>query len=139
MNKAGFFLTLIFICFFSSCQAQVPEQVQRAFEIKYPNENDPDWAIDKNGNFETHFKKEGKYYRADFSPDGKWIETERSIKKKELPELVRRKIKSHYDDLKIVEIEETRHHAKGLFYDVEFIIDGKKQDVEFNVVGEILN
>lgn len=130
---------MVSVCILSSCQAQVPEAVKTGFEEKYPGEKHSKWKIDRNGNFETHFKKEGKEYRADFTPEGNWIETERSIKKKELPELVRQKLKSDYDDFKIVELEETRHHSKGLFYDVEIKKDGKKQDVEFNVNGKILN
>lgn len=136
MTKILFFLLL---CFLVSCQAQVPDEVQEAFEKKYPGENDPDWRIDRNSNFEAHFKKKGKHYRADFSPNGEWIETERSIKKKELPSLVRDRLKSEYNDFKIVELEETRHHSKGLFYDVELKKDGKKRDVEFTVNGEIIN
>ena len=132
-------LLLLTIFSLESCVAQVPDSVQEAFEEKYPGENDPDWRTDRNNNFEAHFKKDGKHYRADFTPEGNWIETERSIKKKELPELVLDKLKSDYDDYEIVELEETRHHAKGLFYDVELKKDGKKMDVEFKVTGEIIN
>lgn len=130
---------MICTCFLASCEGQVPESVKTAFEEKYPGEKHSKWKTDRNGNFESHFKKDGKEYRADFSPQGEWIETERSIKKKELPELVRQILKSDYDDYEIVELEETRHHSKGLFYDVELKKDGKKQDVEFNVAGKILN
>lgn len=130
---------IVFVCLLSSCEAQVPESVKIGFDEKYPGEKHSKWKVDRNGNFESHFKKDGKEYRADFSPQGEWIETERSIKKKELPELVREKLKSDYDDYEIVELEETRHHSKGLFYDVELKKNGKKQDVEFNVTGKILN
>lgn len=139
MKKAVNLFVVVFICLFSSCEAQVPDEVKISFEKKYPDEKHSKWKIDRNGNFETHFKKDGKEYRADFTPEGLWIETERSIKKKELPELVRQKLKSDYDDYEIVELEETRHHEKGLFYDVELKKDGRKQDVEFNVNGKILN
>ena len=133
------FMPMVFLLFLIGCYAQVPEEVEIAFEKKYPGEKHSKWEIDRNGNFESHFKKDGKEYRADFTPQGEWIETERSIKKKELPELVLEKIKSDYGDYKIVELEETRHHSKGLFYDVELKKDGKKRDVEFKVSGEIIN
>jgi len=130
---------LVSVCVLSSCHAQVLDVVKEGFAEKYPGEKHTKWKTDRNGNFETHFKKDGKEYRADFSPQGEWIETERSIKKKELPELVLQKLKAEYDDFEIVELEETRHHSKGLFYDVELKKDGKKQDVEFNVNGKVLN
>ncbi len=122
-----------------TAHGQVPEEVQIAFKGKYPKENDPDWRKDKNGNFESHFKIDGEHYRADFTPDGKWVETENNIKKKELPKPIQNIIKRKYKDLKIVEIEQVEHHQKGFFYDVEFKIDGHKKDVEFNSEGVILN
>ena len=139
MKDISRFYIVVLICLSASCQAQVPEAVKIGFEKKYPGEKHSKWKVDRNGNFESHFKKDGKEYRADFTPKGEWIETERSIKKKELPELVRQKLKADFDDFEIVELEETRHHEKGLFYDVELKKDGKKQDVEFKVNGEIIN
>ena len=137
------FLILSCLFFTISCnsiaQEKVPDAVKETFKEKYPGENDPDWHTDKNGYYESNFKKKDKHYRADFDTSGKWIETERSIKKKELPKAIKEKIKQDFDDYKIVEIEEVDHHAKGRFYDVEFKIDGKKQDVEFTKNGKIIN
>jgi len=128
---------------FSAClpvaKDKVPDEVKTAFQQKYPGEDDPNWQIDKNGNFEAQFKKDGKRYRADFSPQGPWIETELTLKKKDLPKAVQVKIKSEYDTFKIVEIEEVDHSSKGRFYDVEFSLLGKKKDVEFNESGQVLN
>ena len=131
-------MTLLFIgCAFA--QKDAPREVQIAFEKKYPGENDPDWHKDSNGNFESHFKKDGKSYRADFSPDGNWIETERSIKKDDLPKAVKNTIESSYKDWEITEIEEVEHFSKGKFYDVEFKQKGKNKDVEVNENGTIIN
>ncbi|MGI9551967.1 MAG: PepSY-like domain-containing protein [Aurantibacter sp.] len=139
MRKLFLFSLALVCCSFLNCHSQVPKEVQEAFEEKYPDEENPKWNVDRNNNFEAHFKEKGEVYRADFTPKGEWIETERSIKKKDLPELVRRKLKSDYHDFEIIELEETRHHEKGLFYDVELKKDGKKRDVEFRVNGQIIN
>ncbi|GMN04689.1 hypothetical protein MTsPCn5_00770 [Croceitalea sp. MTPC5] len=112
---------------------QTPKEVKETFEKMYPNENDPDWHIDKNGNYESNFKIDGIKYRADYNPDGTWIETETSISEKELPFTIRERLEQDYKDCKIVEIERVRHFKKGLFYDVELKRDGKKFDVEFKV------
>jgi len=120
-------------------KGQAPEAVKSNFKKMYPNENDPDWHLDKNGNYEAHFKKGGEKYRADYLPDGTWYETESNIKKKHLPEAVQERIEKDFDDYKIYEIERVEHHAKGLFFDVEFKIDGEKKDIEFNAFGEIIN
>ena len=136
-------ITLFVSLFFFSCQTKAqertPEVVKQSFKAKYPEENDSNWHMDKNGNFETHFKKGDDNFRADFAPDGKWIETEESIKKKKLPKPVFSKLEADYSDYKIVEIEKVDHHSKGLFYDVELKKDGEKTDVEFTSNGNIIN
>ena len=132
-------LALLIFCGCVSSQEIAPKEVQTAFKKKYPGENDPDWHKDSNGNFESHFKIKGKSLRADFSPDGQWIETERSIKKDELPKAVRNTIEKEYKALKIAEIEEVDHHSKGRFYDIEFKRKGENKDVEINENGMIIN
>lgn len=143
MRKVSKYLIIaaLVLCFGCSgtAKGQVPEAVKSAFKSKYPGENDPDWRKDKNGNYESHFKKDGEHYRADFSPSGSWIETESSIKKKDLPDSIMKVIKSDFDEDDIVEIEKVDHNQQGLFYDVEFKIDGKKKDVEFKKDGTIIN
>ncbi|GJM35242.1 MAG: hypothetical protein DHS20C18_42430 [Saprospiraceae bacterium] len=117
---------------------KVPDAVHAAFEAKYPGENKPDWQVDRNGNFEAHFKEDGEKFRADFSPSGAWIETERSIKRKELPDAVKEAIEKQYKDIKIVEVEWVDHAQRGIFYDVEFKEGGRKYDVEFSTQGTIV-
>lgn len=142
--KYSFYAAVLFCAVsFMSCQlaanGQTPNVVKETFKQMYPGENDPDWRIDKNGNFESHFKKDGIHLRADYSPDGKWIETEQSIKTKKLPQVILDILADSYWRYKVVEVEKVHHHAKGLFYDVELIKDGKKMDVEFTEDGKILN
>lgn len=126
-----------------SCQntikAQVPDVVQTAFENKYPGETDPDWEVDAHNNYEAHFKKKGEKYRADFSPNGQWIETESSIKKDELPKAIRTVIKNKFGSEDITEIEFVQSASNGTFYDVEFKQKGKNKDVEFRANGDIIN
>mgnify|MGYP003625769534 CR=1 FL=1 len=120
-------------------QDGVPEAVQLAFEQKYPGENDPDWHIDDNGNYESNFKIDGKKLRADFSPEGNWIETESSLDKNELPKAIQEKIKADFSAYEITELEEVDHHSKGKFYDIEFKQKGKNMDVEMRSDGTIIN
>ncbi|QCE42994.1 PepSY-like domain-containing protein [Psychroserpens sp. NJDZ02] len=126
-----------------SCQnivhSQVPKSVQNAFEVKYPGENNPDWETDAHGNFEAHFKDKGVKYRADFSPNGHWIETENSIKKGDLPKAIRAIIKTEYGSEDITEVEHVQSASKGEFYDVEFKQKGKNKDIEFRANGDIIN
>jgi hypothetical protein len=117
----------------------VPKTVKTAFKNKYPSEKKPNWEKDSHGNFEAHFKKDGKKYRADFSPKGNWIETELSIKKENLPKAIKQVISSKFKDEDITEVEYVQSATKGTFYDVEFKQKGKNKDVEFRENGQIIN
>jgi len=138
-----YLLPIIFFSFFS-CEPinmtdeRVPDIVIETFSKKYPNEKKEKWNVDRNGNYEAEFKEGGEKFKADFTPDGTWIETETSLKKKDLPKAVKDAIKEKYDGVKIVEIERTDHYQKGIFYDVEFKENGKKFDIEFNAEGTII-
>lgn len=142
MKKLNNILIIIFCFSFFTCQqhvnSQVPEAVKSTFKAKYPGENDPDWHKDSNGNYESNFKIDGIKYRADFNPDGSWIETETSISVKDLPKAIRDKIEKEFDG-KISEVEKVDHFSKGTFYDVEFKKKGKNKDVEFKADGTIIN
>lgn len=120
-------------------KAKAPDAVKATFQNMYPGENDPDWHIDSHGYYESHFKIKGVRHRADFNKDGSWIETEVSIKKDELPQVIQDAINADYSDEEITEIERVDSAAKGLFFDVEFKRKGKNMDVEFNAAGERIN
>ncbi len=139
-------LILIVIALFTftiaSCQEkkdEVPQVVKDAFKAKYPGENDPDFEQDAHDYWEAHFKKDGEKYRADFNADGTWIETENSIKKKNLPQPILDAIKKEFGDEKITEVEHVMSATKGEFYDVEFKQKGKNKDVEYRKDGSKVN
>lgn len=142
MRNSDFIVVLSILFIFVGCtektNGQTPEAVKTSFQNKYPGENDPDWEVDSNGNYESHFKIKGIKYRADFKPDGSWIETETSIDEKDLPKPIKARIEKEFDG-KITEIEKVNHHSKGTFYDVEFKQKGEKKDIEFRANGEIIN
>ena len=130
-------LLIVFSCN-KNANSQAPTAVKKAFQKKYPGENDPDWHKDAHGNFESHFKIDCVKYRADFNPNGMWIETETSIKKKDLQKAIQKRIKIEFNG-KIAEIEKVDHHSKGIFYDVEFKQKGKNKDIEFKANRDIIN
>lgn len=108
------------------------------FQKKYPDEKNAKWEYDDVGNYEAKFKEDGETYRVDFDKNGNWVETENTLKYKNLPEAVQDAIKRDYDKDDIVEIERVESAKKGLFFDVEFKKGGKKHDVEYNASGTII-
>lgn len=139
MKRKTFVMVFLSIITFFSClntvESQTPKSVKEAFQAKYPGENDPDWEVDAHGNFESHFKIDGIKYRADFAPNGNWIETETSIDKKDLPKAIKEAIKKNYGNEKITEVEKVDSATKGEFYDVEFKKKGKNMDIEYRASG----
>lgn len=116
----------------------VPSVVEKSFDSKYGDVGEVKWGLDDHGYWEGKFEKDGQKLRADFEKDGKWLETERSVKLDEIPEPVQAAIKSAHGDREITEIEEVDNRDKGLFYDVEFKEQGKNEDIEYNKDGEPL-
>ncbi len=113
-----------------------PAAVSEAFAAKYPGEPSPEWRRDRNDSYEAHFKQDGERLRADFTPAGVWIETERSIKWDDLPGAVQDAIKAEYKKDDIVELEYTDNAERGEFYDVELDPKGEKKfDVEYREDG----
>jgi len=138
---APFALCLLLACGDSPAAAQddVPPTIVANMMRLYPEAEDLDWGIDGNDNWEVHFEVDDEKARADFKPDGTWIETEESLKWDELPEVVQDAIKRDYDKDDIVEIEHTMSAEKGEFYDVEIDPKGKKKfDLAYSKEGKIL-
>ena len=141
-------LSLLLVCACLACgsapaRAQidggVPDVVAAQLLVNYPEARDISWDRDRNDSYEAHFKLGGRKLRADFHPDGRWIETEESLKWKDLPKAVRDAVKSEYDKDDIVELEHTVNAEKGEFYDVEIDPKGEKKfDVEYRGDGKRL-
>lgn len=112
---------------------------RRNFEKQYPDATEVDWEEDSNGFYEATFKQNGHQLRADFTQQGDWVETERSLKYDELPQAVQEVIQSDYDKDEITEIELVQHSERGEFYDVEFKQEGKNMDVEIRDNGQIIS
>lgn len=127
------------ICFLTSCQTGTPpEKVLKAFAEKYPTAQEVTWSIDRNARNEADFKLNGKKHRADFNPDGEWVETETSVKWNEVPPAVQKAFKNEDRKKDIVEIEFVDSHKEGKFYDIEYKIGAGKQDIRITPEGTVL-
>jgi hypothetical protein len=118
-----------------SIALSVPLEVERAFTERYPSATAGKWEVDSNGYWESRFKIGDLEYRADFTREGHWIESERSIDFEDLPDAVQRAIRLEFGDDEISEIEEVDHSEKGQFFDVEFKRRGRNLDVEYDAQG----
>jgi hypothetical protein len=132
---------LISLVIIGSCSAQEEAGTKRALSFlqeKYGDPGDVDWTTDDNGNLEGQFTSDEVKWRVDFTPEGEWIETEKSIDWNDLPKAVQQAIEEEFDKDDIAELEWVEHSERGQFYDVEFKDSGKNKDVEYEASGKKL-
>ncbi len=117
----------------------VPAVVEEAFRAKYGDQISPQWEIDSNGFWEAGFESDGGAARADFTVQGKWVETERSVEFDDLPDAVQQAVRAEFGDRELAELEEVDSAKKGKFFDIEFKASGPNEDVEYNENGKKLD
>lgn len=117
---------------------EVSPTIQKSFTNKYSDVKDVEWQRDVHGNYEAQFERNGDKFRADFTKDGKWVETENPVKYKELPQPVKDIIEQEYQKDDITEIEFVDSSTKGKFYDIEFKRKGKNADLMVTAEGKII-
>ncbi len=95
MKKIMFLFAFILgLGFTASAQQKTPPAaVVAAFNQKFTNVKDVDWGMEKNGEWEAEFDQNQAEMSANFSADGKWLETETDIKVADLPAPVRTALK----------------------------------------------
>ena len=59
----------------------IPEIVKTAFTKKFPSVKKVDWEKESDSEWEAVFKMNRIEYSANFTTDGKWLETEHEISK----------------------------------------------------------
>ena len=116
-----------------------PETVVDAFRQQYPDAPEPTWEVDTNGSYEANFRVNGIKYRADFTKEGIWTETENNIDFNELPPDVRSAYLLKYSSEDFRDAEAVDSATQGLFYEIEIVSGTSKIDVMFDAKGKVLN
>ncbi|MDB4572101.1 PepSY-like domain-containing protein, partial [Akkermansiaceae bacterium] len=132
------FLLATILSFTSFADLVVPETVDDAFRQKYPNAPEPTWEVDTNGSYEANYKINGVKYRADFTKEGIWSETENNIDFNELPPDVRSAYLLKYSSEDFRDAEAVDSATQGIFYEIEIVSGTSKIDVMFDNKGQII-
>ena len=127
-----------------ACNAQkvnekdVPSAVVNAFKVKYPGATAKKWEKEE-GAYETETMLKGKECEVAFNADGTWLETEREIKTKELPQAVKDGLaKSQYKDWEVEEAVEIESPAYKLAYELEMEKGKEKVSLYFTPDGKLV-
>ncbi len=117
-------LVIVFIAFsfIQDAAAQnVPENVKTSFTTMYPSITVKEWEFNKAKNwYKAAYKQNNAEYEAYFATDGKWVRTERDIKKADLPQAVTTALaKTEYANWDIDDVEEHQTPQNKTVYVVE--------------------
>lgn len=112
--------------------ANPPEAVLAAFAQKFPNAQDVDWSKEKNGDWEAEFELPGSHeMSANFSTDGKWLETETEIAFSELPAPIQAVLQGK----KVKEAARIEKADGSTVYEAEV----RRKELIFDASGKMLN
>lgn len=132
MKKIAFLFALILGsgCAMSA-QKTPPQAVVAAFNQKFPGVKKVGWDKEKNGEWEAEFEQNEVDMSANFSADGKWLETETEIKVTDLPAPVQAALKGK----KIKEAARIQKADGTTVYEAEV----RRKDLLFDADGKQLN
>jgi hypothetical protein len=132
--KKSFFTVAALAFGLFACAQTPPAQVNDSFNKKFAGATKVKWDKENNTEWEAEFKlSSGKEYSANFSNEGKWMETEHEIKKSAIPAKVKQTLDSEFADydVKEAEISET---AEGSVY--EFVLEKNESEMEVAISPE---
>ena len=106
MLKLTRLLNVILLLALASCSGSgelknVPEKVTATFKAMYPLAAKTGWSSRGDSAIQATFHTSGNKFNAIFSMDGKWIETERSLRESDLPLTVMQTLKNGFNDYNI--------------------------------------
>lgn len=118
---------------------EIPSALHNAFADKFPQAKKINWEAEENGEYEVSFKMNGKKFAASFSQNAEWLETETTIKARELPTAVSEAIATGFAGYKIEELEKVETSKGGFVYEAELEKDEQTIEVVFSSDGQVLS
>jgi uncharacterized membrane protein YkoI len=129
------FILFLILClsagYHATAQKTPPAVVVTAFNQKFGAVTELEWDKEKNGAWEAEFEQKGQEMSANFSADGKWLETETEIQFTDLPAPVQAALKGK-------KVKETAKILKAdgtTVYEAEV----KRKDLIFDATGKLLS
>lgn len=105
MKRTAVILTVMAFSLFA-CAQTPPKTVSDNFNSKFAGASKVKWDQEEENEWEAEFKMNGSEMSASFDNAGAWLETEKEIKKGELPSAVAKAVTDKYADYKTGEIAE---------------------------------
>ena len=119
---------------------QVPAQVKRAFQTKFPAVKKPEWKIKSDKNYEAEFMRAGAEVTVKFDTAGKWLETETQIAQARLTKAVRDVLANRFSGYKLIETQSVElWNDPGAIYEVHLDNQSEILKIQLYANGNILS
>src|SRR5438105_4557843 len=118
----------------------VPDVVREVFRAKFPYVKRLEWKLKADGNYEAEFILQGAEVAAKFDASGKWLETESSIPRSDVPLAVQATVARQFKDYRIIETQIVeRYNEQKPIYELHLDTRRKIVKVQLAAGGQILN
>ena len=115
----------------------IPVKVKTAFEQKFPGAQNVKWGKENSTEWEAEFKMNAKNFSANYTVDGKWMESEYEISANEIPVAVTTTLGKEFPGYKLL-VSEVSETAKGKVYEFEIKTGNTKKEVAVNPDGTLV-
>ncbi len=132
MKQSIIILTVLAMSLFA-CAQTPPKSVTDNFNSKFSGATKVKWDQEEENEWEAEFKMNGSEMSASFDNAGKWLETEKELKKSALPKAVLDAFNANYSGYKI---EEASAIEKPDFKGYELGIEKGKENLEILVTAD---
>ncbi len=123
---------------FSACgQKKAPEAVKKAFIQKFPTTTAVTWDQENKNEWEAEFKMDGKSMSANFDNNGKWLETEITLSKSDLPASIKKTLESEFPAYKIKDLSSVETIDLNA-YELDLSKGHEKLEILIDANGKIL-
>jgi hypothetical protein len=119
-------------------EAEVPKAVVESFNQNFKGAKVEKWEKEKNGEFEAEFTLNKVEQSANFSTDGKLLQTETEMKVSELPKSISDYFAKNYPTYKISEAARIVDPAGVISYEAEVEKGREEMDLIFDSNGGFL-
>jgi hypothetical protein len=139
MKKILILFVITTCLLFQACSQNVPTSVKNAFATKFPKATQVKWSKEKSLTYEAEFKLNGAEMSANFDEKGSWTETEIEITEQQLPDTIKKALKSNFNEFKIDEISTLEEAGKELKYELAVNKNGETIELIFSIGGTLLD
>ena len=120
-----------------NAQTKVPAAAESAFKQKFPSATNVKWDKENKNEYEAAFILDGKKGSANFSSTGEWLETEVGVALTTVPAEVLAAVKNAYPASTVKEVFSIETKAGKHYYEVEYTIGKKTNEVKVTAEGAI--